>query len=258
TQPAFGAKYADCRDTSTLVLSKRTGTHWYHTRDTSWAIEALSNMLGYAADKATVRKIEITLAGKKIFEVKDAAELKKMTWRLRLSGDQLPAQEGLEIRMKADSDEPIYVSVRAVGTQRMNLVQASGKRVRLQRSMETLAGEPIRGPIPVGQVVRVRLRLDLEQHENYLLIEERRATLCEFADDRITGRAAASAVHQEFRDDRLCVFFRSLPAGTHEIEYFLRAETPGRCSVLPGCAFPMYDEKHRGESASNTIEVKDR
>lgn len=256
TQLAFGARYADCRDSAMRVLSRRSGTRWNHTRDTSWAIEALSDMLGYAADKATVRRIEITLAGKTILEVKDQAELKKLTWRLRLSAEQLPAQEGLEIRLKADTDEPIYVAVSAVGVQRQDVVLASGKRIQLNRTVETLDGKPVQGPLKVGEVVKVRLRLDLQQAESYLLIEERRPALCEFAHDRIAGNASASAVHQEFRDDRLCVFFRSLPSGTHEIVYYLRAETPGTCSVLPGCAYPMYDEKQRGETASSRIEVK--
>ncbi len=258
TQLAFGAPYGECRTMAERLLARRHGTRWEHTRDTSWAIEALSNMLGYVPDKSLVRKIEVTLAGKTILEVRDPAELKKLAWRVRLGPDQLPAQEALEIRMKADSDEPIHVAVRASGVQRQDAVLASGDRVKLQRVIETLEGLPAPGPLKVGQVVRVRLKLDLQDRTDYLLIEDRRPALCEFADDRIAGPTAKSAVHQEFRDDRLCVFFTALSAGTHEIVYYLRAETPGRCSVLPGCAYPMYDEKTRGETASSKIEVQER
>jgi uncharacterized protein YfaS (alpha-2-macroglobulin family) len=258
TQLAFGAPYSECRTMAERLLARRHGTRWDHTRDTSWAIEALSNMLGYVPDKALVRKIEVTLAGKTILEVRDPAELKKLAWRVKLTADHLPAQEALEIRMKADGDEPIHVAVRATGVQRQDAVLASGQRVKLQRVIETLEEQPVQGPLKVGQVVRVRLKLDLRGGADYLLIEERRPALCEFADDRIAGPTAQSAVHQEFRDDRLCVFFARLPAGSHEIVYYLRAETPGRCSVLPGCAYPMYDEKTRGETASSKIEVLER
>jgi uncharacterized protein YfaS (alpha-2-macroglobulin family) len=256
TQLAYGAPYADCQATARNILALRTGTHWYHTRDTSWAIEALANMLGYAPDKIGVRKVEVTLAGKTILEVKDAADLKKVVYRVRLTGDQLPLQEGLEIRMKADSDEPIHVAIRAAGVQRQDEIKANGTRVKMLRTYESLAGEPLEGPLKVGQVVRVRLRLDLDRQESYVMIDERRPALCEFADDAIVGVSARHAVHQEFRDDRLCVFFTSLPAGRHEIVYYLRAETLGRCSVLPGRAYPMYDEKALGETASNRLEVK--
>ena len=101
----------------------------------------------------------------------------------------------------------------------------------------------------------MRLRLDLLDAEQYLLIEERRASLCEFADDRISGSSARWAVRQEFRDDRLCLFFTSLSAGTHEIVYYLRAETPGLCTVLPGCAYPMYNANTRGETAATKMGV---
>jgi uncharacterized protein YfaS (alpha-2-macroglobulin family) len=213
-------------------------------------------MLGYVPDTAPVRKIEIAIAGKTVLEVRDPAELKKLAWRVKLSGDQVPAQEVLELRLKADSDEPMYVAVRAVGVQRQDQVLASGERIKLQRYIETLEGQPIVGPLKIGQVVRVHLKLDLAEGMNYVLVEDRRPALCEYADDRIAGPAAKQAVHQEFRDDRMCAFFSSLPAGTHEIVYYLRAETPGQCGVLPGCAYPMYADKTRGETASNKLEVK--
>src|SRR5262249_45913822 len=115
TQVAYGASYAECQATARNILARRTGTRWDHTRDTSWAIEALGNMLGYVPDKAAVRRIEVTLAGKTILETKDASELKKMLYQVRLPAGQLPLQEALEIRMKADADQSIHVAVRAVG-----------------------------------------------------------------------------------------------------------------------------------------------
>src|SRR5436853_254058 len=79
---------------------------------------------------------------------------------------------------------------------------ATGTRVKLHRSIETLEGETVKGPLKIGQVVRVRLRLDLAEHEDYVMIEERRASLCEFATDHIGGASARWGVHHEFRDDR--------------------------------------------------------
>jgi uncharacterized protein YfaS (alpha-2-macroglobulin family) len=256
TQIAFGASFADCRQTAARLLSQRTGTFWSHTRDTSWAIEALANMLGYAPEKHQVREIEVKLAGKAILSVKKADELKKMLWRVHLTANQLPAQDGLEITMKADGNDPIHVAVRAVGVQRLDGLAASGKRVRLERRVETLDGEALKGPLKIGQVVRVRLRLDLADPQRFLMIEDRRPSLCEFADDALAGRSAKFAVNQEFRDDRVCVFLTSLDAGSHEILYYLRAETPGTCSVLPGCAYPMYEPATRGGTAGSKVEVR--
>ena len=104
-------------------------------------------------------------------------------------------------------------------------------------------------------MIAVRLSVDLQENEQYLIVEDRRPAGCEFADERITGKDATSWL-TEFRDDRLCAFYTSLPAGHHEIVYYLRAETPGISSILPGCAYPMYAEKVRGETGSARVEIQ--
>jgi len=258
TQIAYGDAYSDCHATARALLARRHGTIWNSTRDTAWAIEGLSNMLGFVPEKNLVRRVEVTIGGKKVLDGTKGDDLKKPIHRVHLQGAQLPMQDGIEIRMNVDSDEPIHVAFRAVGVQRLDEVKASGAQVQLMRTLESLDGEPIRGPLKVGEVVRVRLRLHLTEREEYVMIEERRPTLCEFADDHATGTAARSIVHQEFRDDRLCLFFASLNAGTHEVLYYLRAETAGRCTVLPGCAYPMYQDKKRGETGSSKLEVTAR
>lgn len=257
TQLAFGAPYADCRLMANRILEKRSGTQWEHTRSTAAAVEALANMLGYVHEKDAVRRIEVTLGGKKILDVGDAAERKKLVHRIHLKADQLPTTEGLEIHLKSDADEPIHVALRATGVQRLDEVPASGERVKLTRTLETLDGKSITGPLAIGQVARVRLQLQLTQPEAFVMIEERRPSLCEFAADHLEGGAAQRAVHHDWRDDRLCVSFSSLNAGTHEVVYYLRAETAGRCTVLPGTAYPMYNDRQRGDTASMKLEVND-
>ena len=90
------------------------------------------------------------------------------------------------------------------------------------------------------------------------MVDEPRPAGLEFADDALRGPAAGAASNVEFRDDRLCAFFTSLPAGRHEIIYYLRAETPGECNVLPGAAFGMYNEAIRGETGAARLQVTAR
>ena len=70
------------------------------------------------------------------------------------------------------------------------------------------------------------------------------------------GKISSAAAHVEFRDDRVCVFHTSLAKGSHELIYYLRAETPGTYNILPSCAYPMYDEKHRGETGASRLQVR--
>lgn len=255
-QVAFGAPFDDCRQSARQLLALRSGDRWEHTRATSWAIEALSNLLAYVPERVPVRHAQVLVGGKPVLDVTDPTELKRLVYRAHLPGEQLPSQDPLEIVLAADCDEPMRYSIRAVGTQRLDRLEPEGKRIRVQRSIETLEGKPITGPLPVGQVIAVRLVAELEQDEQYVIVEDRRPSGLEFADERLTGRAGAAAAHAEFRDDRVCAFYPTLRAGRHEIIYYLRAETPGVSHLLPGCAYPMYGEKVRGETGSARLEVR--
>jgi hypothetical protein len=283
-QIAFGAPFEDCRQSARRLLALRTGERWNHTRDASWAIEALANMLPYVPDRTPVRRVRVTVGGRAVLDVAAPEELEKLAYRVHLSGERLPAQEALEIVLWADCDEPMRYVVRAAGTQRLDRLEPEGKQIQLRRRLETLDGQPVVGPLTVGQVVAVRLELNLERNADYVIIEDRRPAGCEYSDDRIlpspprergTGAEGAGLLpspplrgrgaggegvlmpaHVEFRDDRLCIFHTALPAGRHEIVYYLRAETPGVSHILPGCAYPMYAEQIRGETGSARLEIK--
>jgi hypothetical protein len=37
--------------------------------------------------------------------------------------------------------------------------------------------------------------------------------------------------------------------------YYLRAETPGSYHILPGCVYPMYADKVRGETGAARLDI---
>jgi hypothetical protein len=257
TQLAYGASWEDCRRTSQALLALRQGERWAHTRDTSWALEALSLMLGYAPERNAARRVSIEVGGRMVLDVSDPLTLRKHVQRIYLPAGRLPAREGLDIRVSGDSPEPMHFTLRAAGVQRLDELEPTGTRVRVVRRLETLDGKPLTGAGQVGTVLRVRLQMELEQAENYLILEERRPAGCEFADERIEGKVARQAANVDWRDDRLCVFFTTLAPGRHEVVYYLRAETPGVSHILPGCLYPMYHERIRGETGAARIEVRE-
>src|SRR5262249_34558531 len=155
------------------------------------------------------------------------------------------------LAVEADADgAPLTFTLRATGTQRMDAAGPTGTAVRLTRHYETLAGRPLAGRVRAGQVIAVRLRLELAEHQDYLLVEDRRPGGTEFAGEVVHPNVKGTVASSEFRDDRVCVYLRSLEAGTQEIVYYLRAETPGTFHVFPGCAYPMYAEQLRGETGA--------
>ena len=140
--------------------------------------------------------------------------------------------------------------MRGTGAQRLDKVEPIGKELRIARQLETLDGKALDRPIRVGEVIAVRLKVTLEKAESYVMVEDRRPTGCEFADEHLDGVQRDGIASKEFRDDRVCLFFTALGSGDHEIIYYLRAETPGLSHLLPGMVYPMYADTRRGETGS--------
>jgi uncharacterized protein YfaS (alpha-2-macroglobulin family) len=253
-QMAFGAPLPESRETARRLLARRVGLGWESTLATSRAIDGLSRLLAYETARSQVKRISVTVGGKALLELKTPEELNKLVYRLHLTN--LPAGEALAIDLTAEADTLIPYTVVASGVQRLDKIPPTGTEVKLLRQLETLDGKLLTGPVRVGEVIAVRLKVELTAAQGYFLIEERRPAGCEFADDRVVRPDKGVISHVEFRDDRLCVYCASLPAGQHEFVYYLRAETAGRSHILPGRACPMYADHLRGETAGDLLEVR--
>jgi hypothetical protein len=251
---ACGVKLEECQQTAARLVKRRQGLHWESTRATAAAIEALAPMMRYLIGSTTVKSLRVLVGGKRVLELRDAKELSPLVYRLQVAAEMLPRGEGAEVELQVDSEVAILFTLSASGTQQLDRMEPIGTSVRMQRQLETLDGKPLHGPVKPGDVIAVRLRIELDQAQSYLIVEDRRPAGCEYADERISsGNTPASL---EFRDDRLCVFFNQLPAGKHEIVYWLRAETAGASHFLPGVVYPMYQESARGETGATRLEVK--
>jgi uncharacterized protein YfaS (alpha-2-macroglobulin family) len=61
----------------------------------------------------------------------------------------------------------------------------------------------------------------------------------------------------ELRDNRVCLFIKNLARGKHSVSYRMRAEIPGRFSVLPTKASAMYAPELRGNSDELKLNIAD-
>jgi len=181
---------------------------------------------------------------------------KQPVCRVHLDRHRLPADDALAVVIDARSEQPADYAVSATGIQRLDQITPQGDEIQIRRTLRTLDGQPQGGRLRVGEVVAVHLAIKLDRPQSYLILEDRRPAGCEFADERLDDRSAGGAANVEFRDDRVAAFFTSLPAGRHELVYYLRAETPGTCHVLPGVAYPMYNDRLRGETGSLKLDIE--
>jgi uncharacterized protein YfaS (alpha-2-macroglobulin family) len=254
-QIVFGAPLERCHRSAGRLMASRTGLHWESTQATAGALDALAGLLGHVRSDTTAKGVKVHLGGEVVLDLSKPAELEKLVYRAHAPAEHHSAGEAAEIEMLADCDSRIYYTIAATGVQRLDKVEPIGSAIRVRRQLETLDGKPLDGQLHVGQVIAVRLQIDLEKAQEYILAEDRRPAGCEFADERLAGDKKNSPANVEFRDDRVCIFYPLLAAGHHELIYYLRAETAGAYRVLPGCVYPMYADKIRGETGAARVDV---
>jgi uncharacterized protein YfaS (alpha-2-macroglobulin family) len=63
--------------------------------------------------------------------------------------------------------------------------------------------------------------------------------------------------YNEVRDDRMMFFADYLPKGVYELEYFVRATSPGKFHDLPALAQELYFPEVFGRSEGKIFEVKE-
>jgi len=236
-------------------MARRRGHYWANTWATSAALEALADLLA-RVKLAPAGPIRVTVAGKTLLDAKTPAGRGRLVHRVRVPAELLAGKETVAIGVRAGADEAVHFAMTATGTQRLDAAKPTGRGVRMRRRYARVDGKDVAGPVRGGEVIAARVTVTLAEPRQHVIVEDRRPAGFEFVGDRLFGAAAASAAHVEFRDDRVSAFFAALPAGRHELTYYLRAETAGTSHVLPGCAYPMYDETVRGETGATTLEVR--
>lgn len=251
-QIQFGESIDDCYSSADQLLARRHGVRWGHTRDTSWAIEALAQVVRYLPTRDAPTALSVAVDQAPVYAVTHKNKLKRFHHSATLT--KLPTVESKVIAIKSKSDEPVHYAVTIAGVQRQDELRPTGTTIQVRRRLTRLDGKPLTGPVAIGDVIAVNVDLELAEKQSYLIIEDRRPAACEFAGDKFLSKTDPANV--EFRDDRVAVFFSRLPAGLHTITYYLRAETAAVSQILPGHAYPMYNEKVRGETGSTAIVIK--
>jgi len=254
----FGDDIPGSQTVADRMLKLRRGLGWENTQATATAITALVRFLPHLPRAETHPKnVRIFIDDKLLGAIADDPAKNQQVYRFHATGERLTRKLGQKIRIEADGDATLSYTIVANGVAQLDKYEPTGTSLRMTRKLETLDGKPLAGALTIGQVVQVRVTVEADVVREYVLLEDRRPGNCEFADDRLEqSKQTPKPSHIEFRDDRLCVFFKKLPAGKHEFVYYLRGETPGSGRQLPGCIYQMYQDQIRGETGVDLVNVK--
>lgn len=255
------------------LMFKRTDGYWGTTRDTAWTLMALVDYLGTTQEISANGTVALTLNGSPLQTVSlDGDQAKEKEIVIRIGAKQLRPDRN-EIRLERNGGTlPVFYAIESRQTVNQDELPAvSNAGIQVKREYRRLLApkkgnssyeertEATQNQMTAGDKIRVRLTLVIPKDMAYVLIEDPFPSGC---DPMERGDASEMTEEWKFwydgvtvRDDRIAFFVRSLPAGTHTIEYNLRAQTSGTCGALPTLLQAMYVPELKAESRSDRVTI---
>lgn len=276
---------AQVRPTSALLpgaarwlMDRRDGRAWSTTQASSFALLGLTDYILVSGELDADYDWRVTHAGAVLAQGHvDRANATQPIPSVTLRGSQLtPGENTLRVEKTGAGRLYYTLAVRlSLFYPQFEATASAGTGIQVSRGYrlsEAVAGG-VRGTsdreFALGDVVEVRLGVELSEDAHYVIIEDHLPAGFEALSERInpliwTPWDVFRPVpfwreygynNKEVRDDRVSFFVTWLGAGQHEFTYRMRATRPGQFSALPAEAYPMYRPEIWGRSASDQVTV---
>ncbi|MEI6969930.1 MAG: MG2 domain-containing protein [bacterium] len=266
-----------------LLNNRKHATYWNSTRDTAICIEAMADYLRASGEDKPDMTVEIRIDGKKRKEVTISADnMFAFDNRLILSGDAIESGKHT-IELSRSGTGPLYFNAYLSNFTLEDCITRAGLEIRVDRKYYKLEKVDATGKVPgargqaldqkvekyerrelkmldtlkSGDLVEIELEIESKNDYEYVIFEDMKAAGFEPVEVRSGYNGNDLGAYMEFRDERVCLFVRSLARGRHSIAYRVRAEIPGRFSALPTRARAMYAPELRANSDEIQLKIED-
>lgn len=251
--------------TDFLVL-RRNGGRWRNTRDTAFAIYALSELARREGASAKTGSFVVFVNGKELERFSFAKGGLDLGAPLVLPDSALrPGKNVLEV--KRDASGTGYFAATLDVFNQNDVIKGVGGDVKVKRTY-TLLGKPSTEksaapteygmPVESGTRVRVELELTANKAVEFVMVEDLKPAGFEAVMLRSGPEVCNFAcAHAELRSDRVAMFITQVPVGTTHVSYELRAEVPGRFAALPARVEAMYAPEIQATADEMRFEVRD-
>jgi hypothetical protein len=253
------------------LMSQRQAEGWGTTNETSFTILALTDHLLAKELGDGDTQYSAQLNGTTLAE--GALGKGRAGVTIEISASQM--RRGLNsLHLTQSGGGQLYyvISQRTYVTQTQ--IPAAGV-VQVSRAYLDAKGKPITGTVTAGQLVQVRLIINLPRDGNYLLVEDKLPAGLEALNEALNITAQTGFVedyyygdleyrwrqlgynNKEVRGNRVSFFITAMAAGRHTFTYTARAVRPGTFAALPTEVYAMYDLTLWGRSASGELVISE-
>jgi uncharacterized protein YfaS (alpha-2-macroglobulin family) len=252
-----------------FLVMRRNGGKWRTTRDTAFALYALSELAAREKAGAASGTFIVQVNGREAGRIRFSSGGMDLTGPVVLTDAAFrPGENTVTLRRDGAQVTGYYSALFDVYNRDENMKGVGGD-VKVARTY-TLLGRPAAAPervsasteygMPVESGVRVRVDVEVKANKamEFLMIEDLKPAGFEaVAQQSGPELCEYRCAHVELRPDRVAFFLTQLPVGVTKLSYELRAEVPGRFHALPARVEAMYAPELRATSDEMRLEVRD-
>jgi uncharacterized protein YfaS (alpha-2-macroglobulin family) len=262
----YDLKSPNIKPLTDFLVLRRNGGKWRTTRDTAFAIYALSELATKEAASSKSGTFVVLVNGKESKRISFTRGGLDLTEPIVLPDSAFKPGKNL-IEVRRDGGATGYYAATFDVFNQNDFIKGVGGDVVVTRKY-TLLGRPSAekadAPTEYGMPVEsgVRVRVDLEVKANkaveFVMVEDLKAAgfetvLLKSGPEVCNYRCA----HAELRTDRVAMFLQQIPVGITHLSYELRAEVPGKFAALPARVEAMYAPEITSTSDEMRFEVRD-
>jgi uncharacterized protein YfaS (alpha-2-macroglobulin family) len=252
------------------LMDQRRPYGWGSTNETAYAILALTDYLQAVQESLGPTDLQIEINGSPLMTVTLAAQQPMVMADIPFDALQIGVNH-LSVRQVSGDGVVYYRLIQRVYLPQTEVPAAGVVSVK-REYLDAKSGQPI-SEIHAGDLVQVRLTVNLPQDGFYLIVEDHLPGGLEAVNEKLNNASHEMAFnadgyydeffywesygynYKEIRADRVSFFITEMPKGKHVYTYLVRATRPGQFSALPAEIYAMYNESLWGRSASGKIAV---
>ncbi|MCP4416393.1 MAG: hypothetical protein GY805_07215 [Chloroflexi bacterium] len=252
------------------LMAQRRSRGWGTTNETSFAILGLTDHLLATSYSEAAANTSYTVQVNGETVANGTLERGARAVSLTIPLEQLELGENeLVLTKSGNGSGRLYFVVNGRMLVPREEIEAAGSVIVTRRYLDGETGEPLE-TIEPGQLLQIRLTVDLPSSGSYMIIEDKLPGGLEALNEGLntTGHIAESysGNHHRWRDlgynnkevhgDRVSFFITEMSATPQTITYFARATQAGSFSAMPTEVYAMYDLTLWGRSASNQLIIE--